>query len=136
MHIRSFALMLLSALISSVAIAQTKPYQVLKAGKKGDIAITQTTQFGSVTLAPGSYQVQHRASGSEHYIRFMKWEEVPNASEAYPQIVPGETGVVKCKVEPAPSQFKETTVFTEKKDGQIRITKIQIKGESVVHVIE
>lgn len=126
-------LLLVSA--SMVAFGQDKTSPGLKVGHRGTITIETTLKMDGVTLEPGEYMLQHRVIGSDHYVRFHKMEGSSNPSEAYPQLVPTDEGVVKCKVERAGTKFKETRVITEKKGTEIWVTRVEVEGEKVVHII-
>ena len=114
--------------------------QALKVGKKGEITLTQQTKVGDKVLQPGTYVVQHRVSSGDHFVRFVELKQLeahaPMAGEhsQYTYTEADKAGEVKCRVEPATTPIKETTVYTTNEGGTPRITKVAIKGENVVHV--
>jgi len=105
---------------------------MLKVGKKGEITLTQPTKVGDMVLQPDTYVVQHRTSGDNHFVRFVELKQVeywdPNTQFTYTEA--DKAGEIKCRVEPAGTKAKETTVSIS---GD-RITKVTIKGDDVVHV--
>ena len=122
-----FLLLIGSAL--TVVAADT----VIKVGKKGDIQISQDTKIGDVTLKPGHYQIQHRVSGSDHFVQFTAFkghDSVRSWGPASPQ----NAGEIKCQIEPLVSKAKTTEVLTTKEAGVPRITRVVIQGENVAHV--
>jgi hypothetical protein len=122
----------------SAAAAPGQKAETLKTGKKGEITLKQATKVGDITLQPGTYVVQHRVSGDNHFVRFMelkKLQELNVAPESmgwYTYTAENNAGEIKCRVEPAGTTIDVTTV-TE--DGGPRITKVAIKGENVLHVV-
>lgn len=127
-------LLFIAVSVAFPAFARPQAGTMLHKGKKGDIAVTTTLHMDGVKLEPGEYTVQHRTSGSDHFLRLQKWEEVSNTEAAGTQ-VPFTVGGVKCEVQPAKGTITETRVYTEKKGGETWITKIEVKGENVVHII-
>jgi hypothetical protein len=97
---------------------------MLKAGKKGEITLTQPTKVGDTVLQPDTYVVQHRISGDNHFVRFveLKQEVVDSMEGQYTYTEQDNAGEIKCRVEPAGSKAKETTVSI---NGD-RITKVAI----------
>jgi hypothetical protein len=104
----------------------------LEVGKKGEIELKEPTKIGDATLEPATYVVQHRVISDRHYVRFQKLVEVPDLN-LEPTFEPTDAGVYACKVEPAPSKFKTTTVLLDHDAQGARITKVEVKGENVVH---
>lgn len=111
--------------------------QALKVGKKGEITLSQPTKAGDTVLQPDTYVVQHRTSGSDHFVRFveMKQVEVQTTEGNYTYTEADKAGEFKCTTEAAKGPIKETTVYTVIENGVPRITKVVIKGEDVVHVL-
>lgn len=121
-------------LTSSFAMAQGKE-QVLKVGKNGKIELSEETKVGELTLKPGPYKVQHRVAGSDHFIHFIELTKpIPyrSGSGDTPKSHPGE---VMCKIEPLNEKIAETKVYLKKEDGMMRITRIEISGENVAHLL-
>ncbi len=133
------ALGLLLVWTATAVAAPEQKAQALKVGKKGEITLTQQTKVGDRVLEPNTYVVQHRVSGSDHFVRFVELKQLeaqaPNAEAVpYTYTEADKAGEIKCRVEPATAPIKETTVYTIKEGGTLRITKVAIKGEDVLHV--
>lgn len=67
--------LLLLLWIGTAVAAPGNSEQALKVGKKGMITLTQQTRAGGTLLQPGTYVIQHRESGAEHFVRFLKVDE-------------------------------------------------------------
>ncbi len=115
--------------------AKTPEEQALKAGKRSEITLTQPTKVADQVLQPASYVVQHRDSGADHFVRFLKIVTPVQHEEqdVFPYAGP-VAGEINCRMEPLSAPAKETTVYIVTENGVPRITKIAIKGESAVHV--
>jgi hypothetical protein len=124
-----FVFLTLLAAISS-AVAQN---QIIKAGKKGQIVLSEETKVADVTLKPGHYQIQHRDSGSDHFVQFIAFKGHTTMMSSNPA-TPSEAGEIKCSVEPLAKKAKQTAVYTTNNAGERRITRVEIAGESVAHV--
>jgi hypothetical protein len=115
--------------------------QTMKTGKKGEITLKQATKIGDITLQPGTYVVQHRVSGNDHFVRFIelkKLQELNVAPETmgwYTYTQENNAGEVKCQVKPAAGAIEATTVTIATDSGSPRITQVAIKGENVLHVL-
>jgi hypothetical protein len=112
--------------------------KTLKTGKKGEITLTQATKVGDTTLQPGTYVVQHRVSGNDHFVRFVelkKLQELGPDAGWYTYTQENNTGEIKCRVEPAGTTIEATTVTIAIEGGSPRITEVAIKGENVLHVL-
>lgn len=110
-------------LSSSFALA-AEHEDMLRVGKKGEVAFSTPTKVGDLTLKPGTYRVQHRVEGEQHFVRF----EALGSSGT-----PGQ-GEVQCKLEPLPKKASQTAVYTTKEDSGARVTKVEIAGENAAHV--
>lgn len=125
----------------SAAAALGEKDKVLKTGKKGEITLTQPTKVGDVTLQPGTYVVQHRVSGNDHFVRFMEMKKLqalnmtPESMGWYTYAQEDNAGEVKCRVESAGATVDATTVTEASDNGNPRITQVAIKGENVLHVL-
>lgn len=106
---------------------------IIKAGKKGDIELSQDTKIGDVTLKPGHYQIQHRVSGSDHFVHFTAYKGHRSISSWGPATVV-DAGEIKCQVEPLAKKADVTEVHTVEEAGVRRITKVVIRGENVAHI--
>lgn len=131
--VRPILMMLVSlGLLSFAVIAQTS-HSTLHLGKKGEIVLKEPTRIADTTLPPGTYVVQHRVISDRHYVRFQKLEESPGHN-LEPTFEPTDAGVFACKLEPAPSKLKTTTVFIDHDPQGARILKVGIKGEDAFHI--
>jgi VCBS repeat-containing protein len=125
---------------TSAAAAPGQKDKTLKIGKKGEITLTQPTKVGDTTLQPGTYVVQHRVSGNDHFVRFIELKKLtdlnlsPETMGWYTYTVENNAGEIKCRVEPTGTMIEATTV-TVAEDGGPKVTKVAIKGENVVHVL-
>jgi len=129
----------LSLVLTVAAMAAPGPKeQALKVGKKGEITLSQPTKAGDTLLQPDTYVVQHRTSGSDHFVRFVELKQVesqPSTELPYTYTEADKAGEFKCTTEAAAGPIKETTVYTVIENGVPRITKVAVKGEDVVHVL-
>ena len=131
-----------SALLWTIAVAAApgQKEQNLTTGKKAEITLTQATKIGDLTLQPGTYLVQHRMSGNDHFMKFTQLKEVQDlnlASETtgwYTREERINAGEVKCRVEPAGATNAATSAPVVTQDGSPEITEVAIKGENVLHV--
>jgi hypothetical protein len=123
----------------TAAAAPTQKEHALKVGKKGEITLTRQTKIGNIVLQPDTYVIQHRVSGGNHFVRFVELKQVEaqpaNAEQSpYTYTEADKAGEVNCRIEPAAGPVKETTAYTVADGGKVRITKVAIKGEDVLHV--
>ena len=120
----------------TAAAAPKNKEHAQKVGKKGEITLEQPTKVGDKVLQPGTYVVQHRVSGGDHFVRFVELKTVEriNGDTRFTYTEANKAGEIKCRVEPAPGPINETTVYTAPDTVRQRITKVAIKGEDVVHV--
>ena len=124
----------------SAAAAPGQKDHTMKAGKKGEITLTQPTKIGDITLQPGTYVVQHRVSGNDHFVRFIELKklqqlQVGEGAGWYTYTQENNAGEVKCRVQPAGAKIEATTVTVATEGGSPRITQVAIKGEDVLHVL-
>jgi len=127
---------LLWTLTIAVAPAKTPEEMALKVGKRGEITLTQPTKVADRLLQPASYIVQHRTSGTDHFVRFVKTVMVETQSlqggrqpDTYTESE--NVGEIKCRME---ATADDTTAYIVPENGVPRITKIAIKGESALHI--
>jgi hypothetical protein len=122
--------------LTAAAVPKNKEH-AQKVGKKGEITLAQPTTVGDKVLQPGTYVVQHRVSGGDHFVRFVELKTVErmDAETRFTYTEADKAGEIKCRVEPAPGPINETTVYTAPGSAGQRITKVAIKGEDVVHVL-
>jgi hypothetical protein len=121
--------------LTTVAVASEHHEYSLKVGKKGEITLTQPTQVGDRVLQPGTYVVQHRTSGNNHFVRFVELKQLehgdPQTQFTYTEA--DNAGEIKCLMEPPGATATETTVQIIAEGGGNRITRVAIKGENAVH---
>jgi len=98
----------------------------VEVGEKGEVSFGVETKVGDLILKPGSYQFQHRAEKGAHYVRFTEL-----GKKGFSGDVAGE---VKCALEPLSEESSRTAVFSILEAGINRVTRIEVKGENVVHV--
>jgi hypothetical protein len=105
------------------AVAENDPD--LKIGKKGVVSFTTEVKVGEATLKPGQYTVQARSEGSEHVMRFTRERRSGRTAEITE---------VKCGRELLPRRVSVPTVHTSKEGEAVRITRIEIAGDSFAHI--
>ena len=126
--------------VSASALPGQQHDKTMKTGKKVEITLTQPTKIGDTTLQPGTYVVQHRVSGNDHFVRLTelkKLQELMPGGEGagwYTYTQENNAGEVKCKVEPPGKTIQATTVTVANDSGSPRIAQVAIKGEDVLHV--
>lgn len=111
--------------------------QAIETGKRGESTLSQPTKVGDTVLQPDTYVVQHRVSGSDHFVRFVELKEVQDWNGIGGPITYTEdqkAGEIPCRIEPAANPIKKTAIFTITENGTVQITKIVIKGENVAHL--
>jgi len=120
----------------TAAAATGHKEHALKVGKKGEITLTQQTKVGDRVLEPGTYVIQHRVSGNEHFVRFVELKQVEtwDPESRYTYTEHNNAGEIGCRVEPATGPIKDTTASIVTTGGVQRITKVAIKGEDVLHI--
>src|SRR6516164_10013245 len=127
--------------VSAAALPGQHHDKTMKTGKKGEITLTQPTKIGDTTLQPGTYVVQHRVSGDDHFVRLTelkKLQELMPGGEGagwYTYTQENNAGEIKCKVEPAGATIEAIKVTIATGADSPRITKVAIKGENVLHVL-
>lgn len=97
--------------------------QQLKVGKTGEITFSQETRIGDVVLPPGAYRFAHRASGDDHFVKFMETKGKAR-----------DFGEIKCQIEPLTGKVSRTAISMTDEGGTRRITRIEVRGENVAHV--
>lgn len=125
-----------SLLIGDAAVLGAQQHQQhqehhakVEVGNKGEVSFNVETGVGDLMLKPGSYQFQHRVENGEHFVRFTELSKSPAGTR--PKDMAGE---VKCAIEPAGEGFSRTAIFSTVEGGMNRVTRIEVKGENVVHV--
>ena len=97
-----------------------------------------TRSSGATMEILDAYVIQHRASGSDHFVRFLELKQVQpgtyDESYTYTYTERDNAGEIKCRVEPAAATAQKTTAYIVTENRVPRITKVAIKGEKVLHV--
>ena len=106
---------------------------VMKVGKRGEMTFYTETRVGDVLLQPGAYTFQHRTDGSDHFVHFIQVTK-PHPSGGGGGVPKAHPGEVKCRLEPLQKKVSGTSVYSEKEDGAMRITKILVAGENMAHL--
>ena len=108
--------------------------QEIKAGKKGDIVLSQITQIGDITLKPGHYLFQHRIADGQHFVKFTELQMARGRHPDGATIGAKEAGEVKCTVQPLKKKVTQTAVYVDTVGGIRKVTRIEVAGENVAHV--
>lgn len=111
-----------------------KTTQEIKAGKKGDIVLSETTQVGDITLKPGHYLLQHRVSDGQHFVKFTELEMSRGRHPDGATTGAKDAGEVKCTVQPLKEKVTQTAVYIDTAGGVRKVTRIEVAGENVTHV--
>lgn len=94
-------------------------------------------RLGDITLPAGTYVVQHRVAGDDHFVKFVGAKQMHHAGSSMTmpmQVGPTTTKEIKCAVESLNQKAKQTAVTIDTGDGQAKVTRIQVRGENVAHV--
>lgn len=124
--------MLLSAATLLVA-ADHGSHGVMKLGKGATISVSDTTSMGGLVLKPGIYSVRYEWDGNQHYMELTRTSAM-EPGEPYSQYSAQRVGKVKCELEPAGDRIKDTAVVIDNSNGERRVSKLEVRGENVVHV--
>lgn len=141
MSIRHFG-RLTVALVASIlmvstglAMAASNKTQI-RVGKKGEIALSQTTRIGDVTLPPGDYVFQHKVVGDDHFMTFVGGKEMDTTFGTVTRVGPIIRGEVKCIVVPLKDTAIQTAVVSvDSPGGTAKVNHIEIAGEKVAHLL-
>lgn len=101
-------------------------------GTKGETSFMKPTRIGSLLLEPGSYQIQHVVSGSEHFVVFRKMHTNPYGSYTR---VGKEAGRVECKLNVLPEPAKYSELHFASADRKV-LKELIVQGETFEHVFE
>jgi hypothetical protein len=105
----------------------------LMIGKQGTVSLSTDTKFGDTVLKPGEYVVQHAVEGEGHIFTFVNVATYTSTQAENPSST-GNAYAAKCSIEPLQAKVRRTTVTTVPDGAGRRITRIEIKGETVAHV--
>ena len=92
--------------------------------KQGKITLRVDHKVGDQTLKAGDYKVNHRASGSGHFIHF-----TPVGRRGAETIEP-----VQCKLEPSGKKVTQTRVDAVTEAGMRRIVSLKVRGNNAAFV--
>lgn len=109
--------------------------QVIKIGKKGDIVFSKETQVGDVTLKAGHYQFQHREADGQHFVKFTELQMPQGKHQSGTLLGAKEAAEIKCTVEPLSKKVTQTSLIIDTAGGVNRITRIEVAGENVAHIL-
>lgn len=130
--VASAALILVGAIV--VAAQEHSPHESdIKVGKKGEVTFNSETKVGDLTFKQGRYALQHRVEGSDHFVHFTELSPRNPYHRSSPTPT-GHPGEVPCKLETQPSKVSQTTIVTNKEDGENRVVRVLIAGENVAHL--
>lgn len=122
-------------LLLNAALAFAASQSATKIGKQGDIWLSRETKIGDLTLKPGHYEIQHETvNGTQHAFSFQQLGDPDLALQYSDEATIGEPTLVTCKVDSLDVRAKHTSVTTVPDGKEQRITRIEIKGETVAHV--
>jgi uncharacterized secreted protein with C-terminal beta-propeller domain len=125
-QLRTLAVALLSLiLVLSAGSAIAANQDEMKAGKKAEIALSSPAQVGDIVLPAGKYVFQHVVSAGQHVAVFVG--PMGTASRT--------TIKVKCTNEVLNQKLTRTSVTVENVDGADKVTRIEIAGENVAHIL-
>lgn len=108
--------------------------QAVQLGRKAEITLGSDVQVGSLTLKAGRYVLQHRGVRSVHFLHFTELEKA-NPYHRITQGAKAHPGEVRCRLEPLPAKASRTAVYLSSEDGISRVTKVEIAGEYVAHLL-
>ena len=140
MRIKTLLLTVLSCALLCAVCGGSEKKAVIKSNENGDVALTQPTQVGTLTLPPGTYAVKEHVSSGQHYIRFMRVKEsrelrVSRAFTGwYTDRQLSKAGEVKSRVQPLGAKAQETTVTVTTEDGTQHISQLTIRGKKTLYV--
>jgi len=122
----------------SVAQAQ----EVLESNDEGQITLMHPARVGELTLAPGTYLLESKASSGRDVIRFIEVTEVQKFRVTriftgwYTETEQTKVGEAICRVEPLGAKVQATSMTIAGEHGTPRITRVMIKGEGHVHICQ
>jgi len=126
MRLRTLSVVLVAfVLVLATGSAVVANQDQMKAGKKAEIELTKPSQVGDVTLPAGRYVFQHVVSAGQHIAMFVG----PTGTEK------ATNTKVKCTNEPLKQKVTQTSVIVENVGGVNKVTRIEIAGEDVAHVL-
>jgi hypothetical protein len=123
-----------SASAPQAQLAQAPPL-TLEQQKPPEIRVTRTVAVGNLILQPGEYVLQYH-KGAHHFIRV---SQVVTEIDVHPEYSVNTytepVGDINCELAPLPGKAPKTLVSELARHGVTRITKLEIKGTSVEHLL-
>ncbi len=102
-------------------------------GKQGWVTIRSATKFGDTVLKPGTYSIEHERVGGTHLVTLQQLGDPNLALQYSDQAFVSQPVSAPCELEKLPGRAKKTVVTVVPDGTGQRITKIEIKGETVAH---
>lgn len=119
-----------------VATGSAAGEEELKVGKRDDVEFLGEVRVGEATLRPGTYRIQHRVEGADHYVRFQPLATAtPSAHKTATgtDVPAGEAVEVKCRLQPLGAKVQATTLHLLNEAGGRRLARVLIRGENAAH---
>ena len=128
--------------IQGAAVVQTAPAKnaapalILEQQKPAEIRVSKPVKVGNLTLSPGEYFLHYQIEGSHHFVRISKVVTVVDVHPEYSvNTYTYDVGDVNCELVFLPGKAPRTRVSEVSQQGVNRITKLEIKGDSIDHVL-
>lgn len=118
--------------ISSLALFAQES-EMVRIGKKGEIAFDSPVRIGDVLLKAGTYRIQHIREGDDHVIVFRK---IYQTGLGYVRSESSkDSAKVKCRIEPLGEKAKHDGLrFGTNAAGEKTVEEVHVKGENVKHL--
>lgn len=132
-HYRIWLLLLVAVTMVFFASSpvQAEDDYSMKSGKMAEVSFGSKTRVGDLTLPAGTYRIQHRVKGSDHFMDFTGLARPNPPNQGIPT---GYSGKAECRWESLPVKAQRTAVMTTEENGVRRVTRIEIAGEDVAHL--
>ena len=135
-YARWLLIAILAACAGQVAGQEGEQQRELVVGETGVVNMPAETKVGNLTLERGRYRLEHRVDETIHYVKFTL------LSTPYRTERKAVSGEVACSLEPLGRTASRTAIVTVSEpfvDERSRVffdrmTRIEIRGESVAHV--
>ena len=97
----------------------------MNVNKVSTVTYRELHKVGEMTLQPGTYKVEHRASSSgEHFVHF-----TPKDKSVQEVVTP-----VQCELEPSGKKISKTQTNSVTENGIRRIVRIKVAGNNAAYV--
>lgn len=129
--LRGASLAFLLGVFSIPLLAQDNQ-DMMKLGKKGQIAFDSSVRVGDQLLKQGTYQIQHEMKGEDHIVVFRRMSR-----DSQSRLITGkEVARVKCRVEPLGEKAKHSGMrFGTNAAGEKTVEEVHMQGENVKHFL-